>query len=141
MGPQGIGHNALRVAFISHDLAAVDPGILGDVIVLAVETHEVAARGGDGVGPGARQEVEQGLFLNGVDVLGDDFAVIEAIEGAVLVLPDVAEAAFARIDLALLGAQKAVDLLIFRTFPKPGLVHTLSFKTSSGLPYILQGPM
>ena len=72
MGPQGIGHNGFRVALVSQDLAAVDPGILGNVVVLAVEAHEVAARGGDGIGPGARQEVKQGLFLNGVDVLGND---------------------------------------------------------------------
>ena len=50
------------------------------------------------------QEVEQGLFLNGVDVLGNDLAVIEAVEGAVLVFPDVAEPPFARIDLAFVGA-------------------------------------
>ena len=81
---------------------------MGDVIVLAVEAHEVAARGGDGIGAGARQEVEQRLFLNGVDVLGNDSGVIEAVEGAVLVLPDVAEPPFARVNLALVGAQKAL---------------------------------
>ena len=108
------------------DLAAVDPGILGDVVVLAVEAHEVAAVGGDGIRAGTRQKVKQGLFLNGVDMLGNDSAVIEAVEGAVLVLPDVAEPSFARIDLALVGAQKTLDLLIRRTFPKSGLVHMVS---------------
>ena len=82
--------------------------------------------GGDGIGAGARQEVKQGLFLNGVDVFGNDSGVIEAVEGAVLVLPDVTEPPFARIDLALVGAQKALDLLIRRTFPKSGLVHKIS---------------
>ena len=139
MGRQGVGHDGLRVAFVSQDLAAVDPGVLGDVIVLAVEAHEVAARGGDGIGPGARQEVKQGLFLNGVDVLGNHLAVIEAVEGAVLVLPDVAEPPFARIDLALVGAQIALDLLIRRAFPKPGLVHKVSLRRRQDYHISLRG--
>ena len=139
MGPQGIGHDGFGVAFVPQDLAAVDPGILGDVIVLAVEAHEVTARGGDGIGPGARQEVEQGLFLNGVNVLGYNFTIIEAVEGAVLVLPDVAEAPFARIDLASVGAQVAQDLLIFRTFPKPGLVHRVSLRRRQNYHICLKG--
>ena len=80
------------------------PGILGDVIVLAVEAHEIAARSGNGIGPGAREKVEQGLFLNGIDVFSHDPAVIKAVEGAVLVFPDVAEAPLPRIDFAFVGA-------------------------------------
>ena len=82
----------------------MDPGILGDVIILAMEAQEIAPRGGNGIGPGARQEMEQGLFLNGIDLLGHDMAVVEAVEGALLVFPDVAEAPLTRIDLAFVGA-------------------------------------
>jgi len=48
--------------------------------------------------------VKQGLLLNGVDVLGNNLGVVKAVEGAILVFPDVAEAPFARIDLAFVGA-------------------------------------
>jgi hypothetical protein len=82
----------------------MDPRILRDVIVLAVEAHEIAARSGNRIGPGAREEVEQGLFLNGVDLFGNNPAIVKAVKGAILVFPDVAEAPLPRIDFAFVGA-------------------------------------
>jgi hypothetical protein len=79
-------------------------GIMGNLIILAVEAHEVAAHGGHGVRPGARQEMEQRLFFNGVEMCGNDSAIVEAVKDAVLVFPDVAEAPFPRFDPAFVGA-------------------------------------
>jgi hypothetical protein len=61
--------------------------------------------------------VEERLLLDGVDVFGDDPAIIEAEEAAVLIFPDVAEAPFPRVDLAFMGAQVALNLVVLQTFP------------------------
>ena len=44
MGGQGIGHDAFRVTLVALDQAAVYPGILGNVVVLAVQAHEIAQK-------------------------------------------------------------------------------------------------
>ena len=132
---------AFRVAFVALDQAAVHPGILGNVVVLAVQAHEIAAHRGDGVGAGAGQEVEQRLLLDGVDVLGDDLAVIEAEELAVPVFPHVADAPLVRVDLAFMGAKKAVDLLVLQAFPQSGWLHRFSSELGSTLSYNLRPEM
>ena len=51
------------------------------------------------------------LFLNGIDILGDDSAIHEAIKGAIPVFSYAAYPPFAWIDLAFMGAQMAMQLL------------------------------
>jgi hypothetical protein len=92
-----------------------------------MEAHEVAAHGGDGKGAGAGQEVKQGLLLDGVDVLGHQAAVGKCIQNAPLIFPHVAEAPLARIDLAFMGAQVALNLLVPGLFIKSGFLHISSF--------------
>ncbi len=77
--------------------------------------------------------MEKGLLLDGVDVFRHDLAVIHAVEGAVLVFPGVADAALARVDLAFMGAQETMDLLLFQALPKSGGVHRVSL----GLVYLI----
>ena len=130
----GLPDDDLRRARHPGDFAPVSFGELGNVVVLAVEAHEVAAGRGDGVGAGPRQEVEQGLFLDGVGVFRHHHAVHQGIEGPGLVFPHVAEPPFARVDLALVGAQVAEHLAFFQLFVKPGLLHVSSLRVEHSAP-------
>src|SRR5271157_5383291 len=141
MGGQGVGHDGLRLPLLPLHQAAVDPGILGNVVVLTMKAHEIAAHRGDGVRAGAGEEVEERLLLDGVDVFGDDPAVIEAEEAAVLVFPDVAEASFPRVDLAEMGAQMALNLAVLQAFPHSRRNHRPSSGVASPLNYNLRPGM
>jgi hypothetical protein len=101
----------------------MEAGILGNFIVLAMEAPEVAAHGGNGIGTGPGQEMKERLFLNGIDILGDDPAVYEAVKGAVPVFPYAANPSFARIDFAFMRAQMAMHLLVVQALPKSGFFH------------------
>jgi len=92
-----------------------------------MQAHKITARSGDGKGTGAGEEVKQGLFLDGVHVLGHQPAVGQGEESALPVLPHVAEAPFPGIDLAFMGAQVAVDLEVFLFFIKTGFLHIPSW--------------
>ena len=121
-GPEGGLHHLLRPDRIARDPAVVPRG-LGDLEVLAVPAAEVAAGAGDGEGPAAGQEVEEGLLLDGVQVGGDHPAVVQAQETAVPVLPNRAEAPFPRRDPASVAAEEAADLPASEGFVQKGLFH------------------
>jgi hypothetical protein len=102
-----------------------------------MEAHEVAPHGGDGKRATPREEVKQRLFLNGVDIFGDDLAVSQGIEGAPLVFPDMADPPLARVDFAFMGAQVTLDLLLLKLLIEPGFKHKVSFRLLLKLKYNL----
>jgi len=57
-------------------------------------------------------KVEQGFFLDGIDLFRDDFAVNKAVERAVPIFPDRAYPSFAGSDLAAVTAETALNLAI-----------------------------
>jgi len=79
-------------------------GILGNVGVLAVETLEIAADGGDGEGSAAGQKVEKGLFFNGINVFGYQPTIAPALQLPTLVFPYPADAPLTLLDMAAVVA-------------------------------------
>ena len=60
----------------------------------------------------------QGFLFDGVDTLGNEFAIGVGVENAGLVLPDVAPSIFSIRDHAVVIAQKASHFIIFHRFIK-----------------------
>jgi len=100
----------------------VSPGVLADVVVLAVGALQVATHRGHAQRHRAGQDVEEGLLLDGVDMDGDGLAVIQRPEDPVLVLAYPADAALARLDRAVVRAEPAADPLGY-LLVITGLVH------------------
>jgi len=92
-------------------------GKLGDVRILAVQTAEVAAGRGDGIGQTARPKVIEGLLLDGIDAGSHQGSVYQSHQRSILVLPDAAQASVARADAAILVAERARNAAI-KTFPE-----------------------
>ena len=109
--PDGLLHN-LRRGPLPPDDSTFFPGHLRDLVVLAEGAAEVAARRGDGEGARTGQEMEEGFLLDGIDVLGEDSPIDEAVEDPFPVFPDAAEAALAGIDPAAVGAEAASDPIL-----------------------------
>jgi len=61
--------------------------------------------------------VERFLF-DGVDILGDEFAIGMGIENAVLILSDIADTEFSFRDQAVVVAQETRDLVLGQFFVK-----------------------
>ncbi len=61
--------------------------------------------------------VERFLF-DGVDILGDEFAIGMGIKNAVLILPDIANPKVSFRDQAVVTAQEAGNLVLGRFFVK-----------------------
>ncbi len=53
---------------------------------------EIASNSGNGIGPGARIELEEGFFFNRIDVGCHDLIIDEAKEGPIYILPYPADA-------------------------------------------------
>jgi hypothetical protein len=78
-----------------------------------MQTLEIAADRGNGAGQGAGQEVIERLLFHRIDMLGRNPAIGQAIECAVLILPNPANAPPAWFDPAAVSAESADDRLIF----------------------------
>lgn len=89
-------------------------GILRDLVILAMLAVEITAHRGNGVGGGAGQEMKKGLFFNGIIIAGNQLAVYQAVELAILVFPDPADPSFTRLDLAMMVAKGTDSFVISR---------------------------
>ena len=87
------------------------PG-LGDLPVLAEFAVDVAARRRQGQGRRARQDVEERLLLDGIDVEAADLAVDQRVIGPADVLADAAIAPLLVAEPAEAGAEPAFDLAV-----------------------------
>jgi hypothetical protein len=74
--------------------------ILGYLEILAMLAVEIATHCGYGVRAGAGQEMKKGFFFNGIIIAGNQPAVNQGVELAILVFPDPADPSFPRLDLA-----------------------------------------
>jgi hypothetical protein len=98
-----------------------------DVPVLAEEAAHVATSGPHTEDSGAWKKMIERLLFDGIDLESRRGAVTKAVEFAGLVDSDEAEASLAGIDVAMPGAEVAVDAVVrFRTPPK-GLVERARF--------------
>jgi len=96
---------------------------LGNLKVLTMLALYITAHCGNGLRPAAGEKMEQGLFLDGVHILGNDFPVDQRIQNTIPVFPDHANAAFAGIDDTAMGAEIALHLIVFHPVIKSGLLH------------------
>jgi hypothetical protein len=103
-------------------------GILGDIIILAMEAAEIAPHRRNGVGPAARQKMKEGFFLDGIDAFRHQPSVDQAVQSAVPVFPDAADAAFSRLDAAMMAAERAVDLVFVTGAVKKCFLHAAALK-------------
>jgi hypothetical protein len=85
---------------------------LGDLPVLAEPAIDVAARCGQREGVCAGEKVEEGLFLDRVDVDRAGFAVNKGVICAVYVFPDATIPPFLISEFALARAEDALDLSV-----------------------------
>lgn len=90
-------------------------GSLRNVVILTVFAAEVAACAGKGEARGARMEVVQRLFLDGVDGEGTGLAVDFADEHAGVVAAAAAHTGLAVGNVAVVGAQITLDCPILQT--------------------------
>jgi hypothetical protein len=66
------------------------PGHLRDGGILTEITAKITTRGGNGVGFGSGQHMEERLFFNGINVLGDKGPINQTVKGAIPVFPNAA---------------------------------------------------
>lgn len=109
-GPLRRRHHFCRGAQGAGNLSAMEMGILGDLEVLAVFAVEIATHRGNGIGKGAGQQMKEGFLFDGVDVLTDQAAVVEAVEDAAPIFPDLADAPAPFPDQAMVAAEQAADM-------------------------------
>ena len=84
---------------------------------------EVASDRGDGIGPAARHDMEERLFLDRIDMLGAELAVDQAVEDAATIFADGADAAGTVADQAAEAAKPATHLVVALPFIKHGFFH------------------
>src|SRR5258708_29427497 len=80
-----------------------------DVPVLAEKTSHVAPRGAHAEHAGSRKEMIQRFFLDRIDLQRRRRAVTQVVELAVLIDPNEAKASLTRTNMAMAGAQEAMD--------------------------------
>jgi hypothetical protein len=85
---------------------------LGDICILAEAAPEITADRGDGIGQTARVEVKQGLFLDRIDIAGDQPAIYQRRQLPVPVFTHTANTPPVRFDEATMTAQVASDLSV-----------------------------
>jgi hypothetical protein len=83
---------------------------LGDLPVLTVETSEVTSTDSDRERRGGREEVEQWLLLDGINMDRARIPITVGIKASVMVLPDPTDAALAWREDTAMRAQVAGDL-------------------------------
>jgi hypothetical protein len=93
---------------------------LGNVRILAKTAPQIASHGSDGVGPRSRQKMEKGLFLDRIDMTGDNPAVYQRIQYTGLIFPDLANAASSRFYNTAMGAQMALYFIVGLLFIQIG---------------------
>jgi hypothetical protein len=76
-----------------------------------VETSEIAAHGCNRVGTASRLELKEWFFFYGVYMLGNYLSIDKGIERATFVFPDTANTPFAVSNLAVMGAEEAIDIV------------------------------
>jgi hypothetical protein len=91
-----------------------------------MEAAEITTRCGDGIGQAPRQEVEERLFLYGIDVLGDDLIIDKAVESACPVLPYGADTPLTFRDKTSMTAKTAKDLTVLLGLLEQGLFQQIS---------------
>ena len=100
---------------------AVDAGRLRYVGILTEQAFEIAPGRGDRIARCAGKEMKQRFFFDRIDMLGDHFPVNQAPELSIPVLADPAFSRLIRLDMAVLGAEKAVQPV----FVQPPVQHSL----------------
>src|SRR3990170_4302090 len=93
---------------------------LGYFKILAVETSEIAAHGCNRVGTASGLELKKWFFFYWVYMLGNYLTVDKGIQRAAFVLPDTTNTPFAVSNLAVMGAEKAVNIVFFRFIIETG---------------------
>ena len=84
-----------------------------DFKILAVETSEIAAHGCNRVGTASGLELKEWFFFYRVYMLGNYLAIDKGIQRATFVFPDTTNTPFAVSNLAVMGAEKAIDIILF----------------------------
>jgi hypothetical protein len=107
----------------AQDHASPVMGELRDVGVLAVLAAEIAARRRYGKRAAAGLKMKEGFFLDGVYISRNDLVVHEAIEHAIPVLADRADAAFPGQDKTAMAAEAALYLSLLSRFLKHRCFH------------------
>jgi len=102
---------------------------LGNISVLAVFTAEITSRSRDGIRSAAWQEMEKRFFLDRIDVSCDHLIVHEAIQDAVTVLANAANAALSWRDDATMAAQATLHMLMLPWFLKQCLLHSVNSRS------------
>jgi hypothetical protein len=100
---------------------------LGDIPVLAEEAAHVASGGAHAENTRARQEMVQRFFFDGVNLKSGEGAVAEAEEFAALIDADEAEASLAGAQMAVTGAEVAVNSIVGLGLPPEGFVQGFGF--------------
>jgi hypothetical protein len=93
-----------------------------DVPVLTEEAAHVAAGGAHGEDARAGKEMVQRLFLDGINLDGGGRGIPEAVQPAVFIDANVAEAGLALPDMAMARAKVAVDAAAGFAFPPESFV-------------------
>ncbi len=120
--PLGVAYHGLRGYIRLGDDGPLLRG-LGDVRVLAKRAAQVAPWRGDGIGLAARVDVEQGLFLDGIDGLGDRSSIDERVECAAVVAAHLAESQLAVSDATPLHAEVTTHLGAVQSLVEESLPH------------------
>ncbi len=89
---------------------------LGNFPVLAVQTTEIAARGGQGKGFYARFKMKERFFFDGIGVDRTGIAVSQAVELAVHVDPGSTDAAISGCQKTEVGTDLTDDLAAIQLF-------------------------
>ena len=112
------GDNGLRGEII---VVGVGRCGLRDIVVLTVQTAEIATRTGEGETRGAGMEMVEGLLLDRVDGEGTGFGIDLADKHATLISAAAADASLAFGDVAMVRTELALDLPIIQTLIIPAL--------------------
>jgi len=89
---------------------------LGNFGVLAEAAAKVAPLRGDRKGTGAGHKMEEGLFLDGIDIFGNCFPIDEAEEGPPPVFSDAADSPGMGGYPAAMGAEPASQVILLCFF-------------------------
>jgi len=89
---------------------------LGYFEILAMQTSEIASYRGYGKGLRTGKKMEKGLFFDRIYMMRTGCAVNEAEQCAPFVCPDTADSLPAFIDDAVLPAEFAFNLVVFKFF-------------------------